>query len=213
MKRRMLFLLGLTAVLPAMADVIYRWHTVTASPDLPAFDAVLHITDDAYWRGSAFIDFAGCAGMGCALAAADAGITYMGYSFALGSHGHQPPLLMGVYDQFDLQFDRLGGVTGGIRYNTTEVELEMSGHALWSVDLLRGDPYLGTPCGGPTYCSGTTGYFQAERLPMAVPEPASPGLMAAGVALLAVVRRKVSPARKPAIPPARRHGPGATGSA
>jgi hypothetical protein len=212
-----LFLLGLSAALPAMADVIYRWHTVAASPELPAFDAVLHITDDAYWRGNAFIDFAGCAGMACALTAADAGIVYMGYSFALGSHGHQPPLAMGVYDKFDLQFDRLGGVAGSIRFNTTEVELDMSGHSLWSVDMLRGDPYIGTPCGGPTYCSGTTGYFLADRLPARVPEPASLGLMAAGMAALAGMRRKVNPARKPALPPAfapaLRHGPGVTGSA
>ncbi|MBY0243377.1 MAG: PEP-CTERM sorting domain-containing protein [Burkholderiaceae bacterium] len=212
MKRRLLFLLGLTAALPAMADVIYRWHTVSASPELPAFDAVLHITDDAYRRGNAFLDFNGCAGMACALRATEVGIVYMGYSFALGSHGHQPPLVMGVYDKFDLQFDRVGGLTGSIRFNTTEVELAMSGHSLWSVDLLRGDPYIGTPCGGPTYCSGASGYFQADRLPL--PEPASLGLMTAGMAALAAMRRKFRPARQPApdlaLQSALRHGPDVT---
>lgn len=213
MKRCMLFLLGLSAALPAMADVIYRWHSVTESPELPAFDAVLQITDDAYLRGNVFLDFAGCGGMLCNLAAADAGIVYVGYSFALGSHGHQPPLVMGVYDKFDLRFDRTGGVTGSIRFNTTEVELDMSGHSLWSVNLLRGDPYIGTPCGGPTYCSGATGYFLVDGAPVPVPEPASLGLMAAGMAVLAATRRKVSPWWRPALRPARQHGPGATGSA
>lgn len=193
MKRPILFLLGLTAALPAMADVIYRWHAVWDSPDMPSFDAVLQITDEAFWRGSAFIDYTGCAGGPCLAPAADAGIVYMGYSFALGSHGHRPPLDFGVYDRFDLRFDALGRVSGAISYNTTEVELGMSGLTLWTVDLLRGDPYIGTACGGPTFCSGATGYFQAERLPVRVPEPASLALMAAGTGMLAAVRRRVSP--------------------
>jgi hypothetical protein len=212
MKRCVLFLTGLFAALPAMADVVYRWHTVAESPELPSFDAVLRITDEAYWRGNAFIDFSGCAGMACTLAAVDAGIMYMGYSFALGSEGHQPPLEYGVYDKFDLQFDNLGGVAGRISYNTTEVELDMSGSALWTVDLLRGDPYIGTQCGGPTYCSGTTGYFLAERLPVSVPEPQTLGLMLAGLAALAGLR---GARRKPAsLAPgsAPRHGLAMTGS-
>lgn len=210
MKRTVAFLLGLTAVLPAMADVIYRWHSVWDAPDMPSFDAVLRITDEAFWRGSAFIDHTGCAGAPClAAAAADAGIVYMEYSFALGSHGHQPPLDIGVYDKFDLRFDTLGRVSGTISYNTTEVELGMSGLGLWTVDLLRGDPYMGTACGGPTYCSGATGYFQAERLPVRIPEPASLALMAVGAGMLAAVRRKVIPASLAAL----RHAPCATGSA
>lgn len=208
MKRCILLLLGLLAALPAMADVIYRWQTVTDSPDLPAFDAVLQITDDAFWRGNAFIDFSGCSGMACALSAANAGIVYMGYSFALGSHGHQPPLVLGVYDKFDLQFDALGGVTGNISFNTTEVELDMSGHSLWTVDLLRGDPYLGTQCGGPTYCSGATGYFQADRLPVRVPEPSTLWLTLAGLAGWLAARRNANFA----FLPARRHALRATRS-
>ncbi len=202
MKRCILFLLGLFAALPAMADVVYRWHTVKESPELPSFDAVLRITDEAYWRGSAFLDFSGCAGFACALSAVDAGILYMGYSFALGSDGHQPPLEYGVYDKFDLKFDRLGRVSGSISYNTTEVELAMSGFSMWMVDLLRGDPYIGSPCGGPTYCSGTTGYFQAERVP--VPEPQSVWLMLAGLAAVQAARhrrrsgRALIPAARPA---------------
>lgn len=199
MKRCILLLLGLFAALPAMADVIYRWHTVTESPDLPGFDAVLRITDDAFWRGNAFIDFLGCSGTPCGISAADAGIVYVGYSFALGNHGHQPPLAMGVFDKFDLQFDALGGVTGSISFNTTEVELDMSGHSLWSVDLLRGDPYVGTQCGGPTFCSGTTGYFQAERLPVRVPEPSTLWLTLAGLAGWLAARRKASFAPLPAL--------------
>lgn len=197
MKRCSLLLLGLLSSLPAMADVIYRWHTVTPSADLPGFDAILRITDDAYWRGSAFLDFHGCAGSPCAMTPADAGIVYMGYSFALGSDGHQPPLVAGVYDKFDLRFDRLGGVAGSISYNTTAVELAMSGQALWTVDLLRGDPYLGTQCGGPDYCSGVTGYFQAERLPVQVPEPHTAGLLLAGLAGWLATRRKPSSAMLP----------------
>lgn len=193
MKRCMLFLSCLMSAAPAMAEVIYRWHTVLDSPQLPGFDAVLRITDEAYWRGNAAIDYEGCGGMPCAAPLADAGILYMGFSFALGSDGHQPPLGYGVYDRFNLQFDRLGGVTGSISYNSTAVELSMSGNALWTVDLVRGDPYIGTPCGGPGFCSGTTGYFRAESLP--VPEPHTVWLFLAGLTVLSAMRRvSISPA-------------------
>jgi len=207
MKRCILFLLGLVSAVPAMADVIYRWHTVLESPELPGFDAVLRITDDAYRRGNASIDYDGCGGMPCAAPLADAGIVYMGFSFALGSDGHKPPLSSGVYDRFDLQFDRLGGVAGRISYNSTAVELSMSGNALWTVDLVRGDPYIGTPCGGPTFCSGTTGYFLAESLP--VPEPQTVWLMLGGLAVLSMMRRG---AFIPAFRRATGHGLSATGS-
>ncbi|GAB2862167.1 hypothetical protein GCM10027277_33420 [Pseudoduganella ginsengisoli] len=200
MKHYSLLLLGLLSALPATAEVIYRWHTVTPSAELPGFDAVLRITDDAYWRGSAFLDYSGCAGVACAMTAIDAGIVYMGYSFAQGSDGHRPPLAAGVYDKFDLQFDRVGGVAGSLSYNTTEVELAMSGQALWTVDLLRGDPYIGTQCGGPGYCSGVTGYFLAERLPVQIPEPHTAGLLLAGLAGWLAARRKVSSAILPAQP-------------
>lgn len=202
MKRCMLFLLCLVSAVPAMADVIYRWHTTLESPELPGFDAVLCITDDAYRRGNAYLDFTGCGGAPCVAALADAGIMYMGFSFALGSDGHQPPLNHGVYDRFDLQFDRLGGVTGRISYNSSAVELAMSGNAFWTVDLVRGDSYLGTQCGGPTFCSGTTGYFQAESLPL--PEPDALWLMLAGMAAMGyAVRRPLSSG----IPHASRRAP------
>jgi hypothetical protein len=201
MKRCILFLLGLISAVPAMAEVIYRWHTVFASPELPGFDAVLRITDEAYWRGNAYINYDGCGGIPCLAPLADAGILYMGFSFALGSDGHKPPLSSGVYDRFDLQFDHLGGVTGRISYNSTAVELDMSGNALWTVDLVRGDPYIGTPCGGPTFCSGTKGYFLAESLP--VPEPQTAWLLLAGLAVLSMKRRGVV---SPAFPRAFQRG-------
>lgn len=187
MKRCAALLLGLSAMLPAFADVIYQWHTVTPSAELPGFSATLRITDQAFHRGSAFIDYDNCGDPHCAPFDND-GILYIGFSFALGSDGHGLPNPSSRYDRLNLTFDKQGHVGGSVSYNSTHVELMMSGADLWTVDLVRGDPYIGTPCGGPGFCSGTTGYFLAESLP--VPEPGGALLMLAGLGALAVAGRK-----------------------
>ena len=45
------------AALPARADVIYTWHTASSSPSLLQFESQIVISDAAFARGSADLDF------------------------------------------------------------------------------------------------------------------------------------------------------------
>ncbi len=183
-----LFVLAIFGSLPAFANVIYTWHTLTTSDTITSFDSQIVISDDAYFHHSASIDWVPSGNCYICPAADDNGI--LSISFWVndsGGGGRHPGMPGGVFDHISLSFDYSGFLSGFIEFNTSYVELAASGGGKgWGVSNVRGDPLGAAGCSERS-CGGITGYYFADALP--VPEPMPLTLLAVGVVAIIGARK------------------------
>lgn len=186
MRLTTLAILALACSLHAQCDanVIYEWKSVDNK--LPrGIGLTMEFTDQIVAAGSADIFFPGPDGQIPPPAdPAQSGLVSFSYTapgirainYALGTVPRDLYLLLRV------DFSAEGLLTGLIRANDTNSNIEMvSSGDLMKITDARSDQWMGgAGCfGNLALCNGATSYIRHDAA-VAVPEPASPGLLGAG---------------------------------
>lgn len=181
-KQLVLLILAVFTSFPAWANVVYTWKTLAPSETITSFASEIVVTDAAYFRGSASVDYS-C--LSCVPGNND-GILSISFS-SMKINVLRYPATGFLIDLITFDFTHPGFLRGNYYINTLFEDMGMSSTGdVWTVNTLNSDNDV-TVCFNSGFCHGITGYYQADSLP--VPEPMSLPLIGLGLAVLFGLRR------------------------
>ncbi len=187
MFKRMVFLIfvalaALTALttVPATANVIYTWYTISTSPTMSSFASEIVLDGAPHIQ----LDWDNC-GLPSCPPISDNGIVSISFIPNGAAAPVHHPSSSDVYDHINLNLEASGFLTGSINFNTGFEDISMSSVGnVWTVHAIEGDSLYDSSCFYTGFCKGITGYFAVS--PSLVPEPAPLLLLALGLAAFAL---------------------------